>query len=86
MGSRKNLKGKTVGSLNLTNDESRADGKIYINESLTSINKNVFRLVRLRCEEKGWEFHWTRNGVIYARKNKSTATTRIGNLKDLEEK
>ncbi len=83
---RKSLKGKTAGSLKLTDDETKMNGKIFINESLTKMNRDLFRSVRLQCEERVWKFFWAKNGVIFARKDKDTATARISNLVDLEEK
>ncbi len=60
--------------------------KIFINESLTKMNKELFRLVRERKKEMNWQFAWTRNGVVYARKNKDADVVRIGSPKDIEQK
>eukprot|EP00794_Sanderia_malayensis_P003931 gene3931-biopygen2429 len=46
---RKNLKGVSVESLGFPADDIKKKNKIFINESLTKRNKNLFRLVRLRC-------------------------------------
>ena len=86
MANRKNLKTKTLGSLNLTEDVSRKNGKVFLTESLTRMNRDLFHLARLRCSEVGWTFAWTKNGVVSVRRNENTAPLRIANLKDLEQK
>ena len=60
MAKRKALKSKTAGSLKLTDDDSRVNGKMFINESLPKKNKELFRSVRVKCEEKNWHFFWTK--------------------------
>ena len=83
---RRNLKAKTLGSLKLTDDEAKKNGKIYLNESLTRINRELFRFARLKCSENGWKFAWTKNGVVSVKKNENTTPTRIASLKELEQK
>ena len=56
MANRKNLKTKTLGSLTLTEDVSRKNGTVFLNESLTRMNRDLFRLARLRCSEVGLKF------------------------------
>eukprot|EP00794_Sanderia_malayensis_P001405 gene1405-biopygen1156 len=60
--------------------------KIFINESLTKKNKHLFKLTRDRKKEAGWDFTWTKNGVIFARKNKDSASVTIRNEQDIEAK
>ena len=47
MANRTTLKTKTLGSLTLTEDVSRKNGTVFLNESLTRMNKDLFRLARL---------------------------------------
>ena len=61
------------------------NGKVFLNESLTRMNRELFRLARLRCSEAGWKFTWTKKGVVLVRKNENTAPTRIANIKELEQ-
>ena len=86
MANRKNLKTKTLGSLRLTEAESRKNGKVFLNESLTRMTRDLFCLARLRCSEVGWKFAWTKNGVVSVKRNENTAPLRIANLKDLDQK
>ena len=86
MAQQRNLKQKTLGTLKLTTDEAKKNGKVFVNESLTPMNRNLFRLTRMKCEEKGWKFSWTRNGVVFARMNKQSLIVKIGNLKELDQK
>ena len=73
---------------NLTqqSEENQKQNKIFINESLTPHNKNLFRLVRLKADEKKWEFSWTRNGTVYAKKNENTAPAKISDFEDIAKK
>ena len=86
MANRKTLKTKTLGSLILTEDVSTKNGKVFLNGSLTRMNRDLFRLAHLRCSEVGWKCAWTKTGVISVRRNGNTAPLRIANLKDLEQK
>eukprot|EP00794_Sanderia_malayensis_P008540 gene8540-biopygen6837 len=86
MSKRKSLKGKTAGSMKLTTNDNKAGSKIFVNESLTAANKNLYRLARMKTQDSGWKFSWTRNGVVFARKDENAAITKINNLSDIEDK
>ena len=53
---------------------------MYINESLTTRNKYLLKQAQERKNELGWKYVWTRNGTIYARKEKDTDFMRIKEL------
>ena len=72
----RNISGKDLGL-------KAKDVKVFINESLTRKNKYLFKLARDKKKEIGWDFVWTRNGVIFARKNKDAAFVTIRNELDL---
>ena len=86
MTKRRNLKHKSIGSLKLSNVDAKINGKVFINKSLTPMNRNLFRLTRIKCKEKGWNFSWTRNGVVFARKNEQSLIAKISSVKELEQK
>ena len=86
MTKRRNLKHKSIGSLKLSNVDGKINGKVFINESLTPMNRNLFRLTRIKCKEKSWNFSWTRNGVVFARKNEQSLIAKISCVKELEQK
>eukprot|EP00794_Sanderia_malayensis_P005833 gene5833-biopygen4834 len=86
MRQRRNLKGVTAGSLGFPVEEDKKNNKIFINESLTKRNKNLFRLVRLQCIDKNWSSFWTRNGIIFAKKDDHSAPTKISNEEDINRK
>lgn len=41
--------------------------RFYVNERLTTFNRQIFRRTRQLSEEHKWRFVWTRDGKIYAR-------------------
>eukprot|EP00794_Sanderia_malayensis_P000215 gene215-biopygen649 len=86
MRQRRNLKGVTAGSLGFPVEEDKKNNKIFLNESLTKRNKNLFRLVRLQCIDKNWSSFWTRNGIIFAKKDDHSAPTKISNEEDINRK
>lgn len=86
MRNRKNLKHKTVERLGFPAEENKKQNKVFINESLTPRNKNLFRLVRLKADEMKWEFYWTKNGTVYAKKNENTAPAKISDFEDIAKK
>ena len=59
-------------------------GKVFINESLTSRNKNLLRLTKLKKRELNFKFVWTRNGTVFVRKDENSPIKRIAFLEDLE--
>eukprot|EP00794_Sanderia_malayensis_P002485 gene2485-2860_t len=59
-------------------------GKVFINESLTSRNKNLLRLAKIKKRELDYKFVWTRNGTVFLRKEESSPTIKIAFLEDLE--
>ena len=86
MSQRRNLKGKTVGTLGFHAADHQKSNKIFINESLTQQNKNLFRLVRLKAAQQNWEYFWTRNGNVYAKKNDHSDVTKISDIEEIDSK
>lgn len=83
LANRKKLRNVTASDLGF---EAKTNGKIFINESLTKQNKELYRSVREKAKAKEWKFTWTWNGHIYARKDESTAPARFSSPRDVEEK
>jgi len=78
---KKNL--KNINLLDLGYNEA---GKIFINESLTPYNKYLFKEVRQRCHSMNYKYFWTRNGLIFVRKDDNTMVKKIiheDNIKDI---
>lgn len=78
---RKNLRGKTTRDLGLSR---HSDNKIYISESLSPKNKELFKQCLVLKRNKNYRFIWTHYGRIYLRKDVDSPATVISNLKDLE--
>ncbi|CAG4978280.1 unnamed protein product [Parnassius apollo] len=51
--------------------------KFYINEHLTRINRQLFFKARQMGSKSGWKYVWTRDGRIYARRDRNTEARRI---------
>lgn len=64
--SRSNLKGVTSHDIGIT---TRTASKIFINESLTRKNKELFNKVLNFRRERGYNYIWTRNGNIYLKQS-----------------
>ena len=73
----KSFKGEKLGL------KEHPDCKIYINESLTKRNKELFYKFRMKKQEQNWKFVWSRNGIIYARKDENSEFVRINDEKDI---
>lgn len=58
--------------------------RLFINENLTRMNRELFRLARSKGKENGYSFVWTRDGKVLARKAEGAPTIRIGKLSDLD--
>ncbi len=57
--------------------------KIFINESLTQRNKNLLRLAKIKKTELDYKYVWSRNGVIYMRKEDSSPPIKVNYTSDL---
>lgn len=58
--------------------------RFYINERLTSINRQLFGKARVMGRSKGWRYVWTRDGQVYARKSAESRIYQIKSDVDLE--
>ena len=68
---KKSIKGELLGL------KDCPEFKIYINKSLTERNKELMYKVKLKKQHMNWKFVWSRNGIIYARKDDDSHIIRI---------
>ena len=61
-----------------------SDNKIFVVESLTGKNKDLFHKAYGAKREKGYKFIWTSSGNIFIRKAETSPVVRIRSLKDLD--
>lgn len=59
---------------------------VYINERLTTTNRQLFRETRARAQNRGFQYCWVRNGTIYVRKAENHPSMSIRAPTDLDEK
>ena len=55
----------------------------FINESLTKMNKELFKKVQKQCKDKNFQYVWTKNGNILVRKDGESSIKRITNEDEL---
>jgi regulator of replication initiation timing len=77
---RKHLKGKTTRDMGFTRQPSQP---IYISESLTRKNKDIFNTCLKAKKEFGFKFIWTNYGKTCLRKNSDSPVISIKSLDDL---
>ncbi len=63
---------------------ANSTGRVYINKSLTSRNKNLLRLSKIKKLELYFKFVWSRNGAVFMRKDENAPIKKISYLEDLE--
>ena len=78
---RKHLRDKTTLDLGLGRI---AANNIYISESLSPANKQLFKSCLSFKKDKKFKFIWTHNGRIYLRKSENSPANVITCLKDLQ--
>ena len=81
-----NAKRKQIKSINNSNPHISIPGitdKLFINEHLSKYNKNLFYKLRKTAKEKGIKYVWTKNCVIYARKNDTSKACVISSENDI---
>lgn len=77
-GTRKTL--PTTKDINLQGDPK----PIFVNEHLTYYNKQLFKKCKDAAKLKQYEYVWTKNGRIYARKDESTHLISIKDEEDIK--
>jgi flavorubredoxin len=78
---RKHLKDKTTSDIGFGRI---SDNKIYIAESLTSKNKELFKKCLDARRSLNYKFIWTSQGRIYLRKNSDTPAKLITAVQDID--
>ena len=79
--SRKMLVGKTTKDLGLSRI---SDNKIYVSESITAKNKELFKECLKFRRKNDFKYIWTNQGRIYLRQNKDSPSKAITSQADLE--
>lgn len=64
--------------------QSHDEPKVFFNDHLTQVNKNLFWMARTKGREMGYKFVWLKNAKIYARKSEGVPAVRISAVGDLE--
>lgn len=63
--------------------EGRNDNVVYINEHLTSFNKQLLWQAKIRSRERNFKFVWSKEGKIFVRKHEKEKALRIKTEEDL---
>lgn len=58
--------------------------KIYFNENLTAMDKELHYQVRMKAKEKKYQYVWSKCGVSYVRKTTGDKAIRIVSFSDLD--
>ncbi|XP_054931299.1 uncharacterized protein [Dermacentor andersoni] len=58
--------------------------RLFFNENLTRLNRELFRLARSKGKENGYKFVWTKNGKVLARKSEGAPFIRVEKFSDLD--
>lgn len=78
------VEGKKVKKTLLATDLGfTTSGKIFVNEHLTKVNKNLFWLTRKAKVDLNYKFAWVKGGKIYLRKNEQATVIRIAQPSDI---
>ncbi|XP_048576861.1 uncharacterized protein LOC116604220 [Nematostella vectensis] len=75
---RKHLRDKSVRDIGLT----RSDNKIYISESLSPGNRELFKAALSARHDLKFKYIWTQNGKVFLRKNKDSQAVLISKSQD----
>jgi Baculovirus FP protein len=63
--------------------DSHNNNKVYINEHLTAVNKNLFYLARNAKQSLGFKYAWTKNGNVFLRKDEVSPVIRVNKPADV---
>ena len=88
---RRNIKERLYGARRKLSDSTTSDlgyieeNKIYLAESLTEMNRELFRACFSVKKELQYKFIWTQNGRIFLRENKESSVIHIRSKADLDQ-
>ncbi|KAL4712916.1 hypothetical protein ACJJTC_011986 [Scirpophaga incertulas] len=63
---------------------SASGGRVFVNERLTRLNRQIFRRVREECRRLQWRFSWTRRGRVCARKAEGGPVFQFRSVDDID--
>jgi len=66
-----------------SHNKAHPEGRVFINESLTKINRRRFNLCLQFKKKKNIKFIWTKHGVTYLRESKGAKAMAIETEDDL---
>ena len=78
---RKHLRGKSTRDIGLS---GITEHKIYIGESLTQQNRQLFNSCQEKKKQLNYKFIWTSTGRIFLRKDENSPSISILEMKDLD--
>ena len=58
--------------------------RVYLNENLTKISRNLLFLARRFKKEKGWKYAWSSSGTVLLRKDEKSKVNVINSVEDIE--
>lgn len=77
------LKKRNLVILNRNIPGTEIGSKIYINENMTTYNKNLMQLTKVKAREQNYKYIWFRNGKILVKKNDNERTIIVTHKEDL---
>ena len=83
---KKSLRTKSVRDYDYVLENQEDKGWIFINESLTKMNRELFKKARKQCKDKNFQYVWTKNGNILVRKDGESSIIRITSEDELYKK
>ena len=83
LANKRGLRTKTVRDYEYVLEDNNDKGWIFVNESLTKMNKDLFKKVRKQCKDKNYHCAWTKNGNVSVRKDADSSIIRIATEEEL---
>ena len=71
----------TINKLN--GNDANVDKRIFINDELTALNRNLLWNAKIKAKEHNWKYVWIKDGRILAKKNDADRPIYIRKLSDV---
>ncbi|XP_045506862.1 uncharacterized protein LOC123703036 [Colias croceus] len=79
------MKQRSINALDLGLATELKNIELYFNERLTQENRYLFRTARQQSKVCGYKYCWTKNGVVYIRKQEGNSAIPIKKQEDLHQ-
>lgn len=67
-----------------TQNQNNNNNTIFVNDQLTAHNRRLLWQAKIKAKESCWKYVWTRDGIVFAKKDENSSPMLIKSASDIE--